>query len=299
MRRAEISIIIPFHGHLSDLLRCLNGLRKQIFNFTFEIIIVASRIDNEINKSNKLEPHITLVSFDDKLPPGKARNIGAKIARSDLLAFIDSDCVPELVWLAAAYSSLKNGNEIVIGPIADLFPLHPIASIDNLLLFPDFQKHRPSWKVAHFPGCNFGISKKLFTQIGGFPEDMQIGEDTKFSRYAIKKCHGKLKYNNRMVVRHMGRMNFSEFIKHHEKFGYHRIYDHSKSCIFMYRFRKSYLYAALFGTRRMLYILVRTLQLNPCGMIKIIIYFPILLLGLSAWVKGFWKQNQTHSKDRN
>jgi glycosyltransferase involved in cell wall biosynthesis len=293
---AKISVIIPFHGDISDLTRCLNGLRDQNCSFSFEVIVVESANYNDINKLIDLNPNITFISFDSIVFPGKARNIGVKKSKSNLLAFIDGDCVPEPTWLSEIYSSLKNGNEIVIGPIFNLYPFHPIASIDNLLLFPDFQQYRPSKNIKHFPACNLGITKRLFLKTGGFLENMKIGEDTTFSRYALKKCNSKILYNNKMIVRHSGRKSFIQFMRHHECFGYYREYLKPKIYHGRNKSQNNFLFSVLFGFRRLVYISIRTLQWNPIGFLRIIFYFPFFILGLSAWVKGFWERNQQHSE---
>jgi|GEM_PF-1551343 len=292
----KISVIIPFHGDISDLSNCLKGLRNQNSCFSFEVIVVESGNKSEIKKLIDLNPNVIFISFDTKIFPGKARNIGVTKAKSNLLAFIDADCVPESTWLSEIYSSLKNVNELVVGPIYNLYPFHPIASIDNLLLFPDFQKHRPINNIRHFPACNFGITKALFMKTGRFLEDLKIGEDTKFSKYALRNCNNKIVYNNKMVVRHSGRKNFIQFMKHHENFGYYREYLSPENYSAQNKYRGSFLYSTLFGVRRLLYISIRTLQWNPIGFLRIIFYSPFLILGLSAWVKGFWMRNQQYLK---
>src|SRR3989304_6332028 len=136
-----ISIIIPFYGEKDDLFGCLKGLKKQNFHSLFEIIVVESGIDNGIEQLTDKVKNIVLISSHSLLYPGKARNL-----------------------------ALKNGDEMVIGPVINLYPFHPIASVDNLIQFADFQKHRTSENVDHFPGCNLGIKKEMFIKSGGFPE---------------------------------------------------------------------------------------------------------------------------------
>lgn len=293
---AKISVIVPFHGDISDLSNCLKGLRNQNNSFSFEVIVVESGNGSEIKKLIELNPNVIFISFNTKIFPGKARNIGVIYAKSNLLAFIDADCVPEPTWLYEIYSSLKNGNELVVGPIYNLHPYHPIASIDNLLLFPDFQKYRSKNNIRHFPACNFGITKALFMKTGGFLEDLKIGEDTKFSKNAVRNCENKIVYNNRMVVRHSGRKNIIQFMEHHEIFGYYREYSNTENYCVQKKYRGRFLYSILFGFRRLLYISIRTLQWNPIGFLRMIFYFPFLILGLSAWVKGFWMRNKQYLK---
>jgi glycosyltransferase involved in cell wall biosynthesis len=280
-----ISVIIPFYGDLNDLTECLEGLSNQNFNFDFEIIVSESGNDSKVEDLINFMDNAQLISSSSLMYPGKARNLGVKYSNASLLAFIDSDCVPSPCWLSEIYFSLNNGNDIVIGPVLNLYPFHPVASVDNIFLFTDFQKHRSSKNINHFAGCSFGISKKLFYVAERFPEDSEIAEDTIFSEKVLKK--GKVCFNKKMIVKHKGRKEIKQFKKHHEKFGFYKGYLNLKTSSSNKNYRKNYFYPAILGLRRLIYILIRTLQWNPVGLIRVIIFFPLLLLGISSWIRGF------------
>ena len=139
-----ISVIIPFYGDIKDLSNCLQGIHKQNFNDPFEIIIAESGNSHDVKQLVNSIPNAVLISSSSMMFPGKARNLGVSDSKTNYLAFIDADCVSQSNWLSEIYSTLKNGFEIVIGPITNLYPFHPIASVDNLLQFPDFQILFPS-----------------------------------------------------------------------------------------------------------------------------------------------------------
>jgi len=288
----EISVIIPFHGDKNDLSNCLKGIQEQNFNIPFEVIVIESGNDPEVKQLINSIPNSMLISSSSLMYPGKARNLGVSNSKSNLLAFTDADCVPSSTWLFKIFSSIKNGNEIVIGPVINLYPFHPIASVDNLLQFPDFQKHRPSNNISHFPACNLGITKELFIKTGGFPEQFETGEDVKFSEPAIRICKGKIIFNPQIIVYHSGRKNFTGFMKHNESLGFHRGYLKLKIPSGHKKFVSNFFYSFFFGCKRLIYISIRTLQWNPVGTLRIVFYFPFVILGLSAWVKGFRKGNQ-------
>jgi len=294
-----ISVIIPFYGDIKDLRNCLQGIQKQNFNSPFEIIIVESGNDPDMKQLVSSIPNTVLISSSSLMFPGKARNLGVADSVANYLAFIDADCVPLPNWLSEIYSSLTNGSEIVIGPITNLYPFHPVASVDNLLQFPDFQRRRSSSNISHFPACNLGITRALFNKTGGFPEDIVTGEDVKFSESAIRNCNGKIFFNHRSVVKHSGRKNFKSFIKHNDSLGFHRGYLNLKISSGRNKYRDTFLFAFLFGIRRLTYILVRTIQWNPISIFRIIFYFPLVILGLSAWVNGFWRGNQKFLEAQN
>jgi glycosyltransferase involved in cell wall biosynthesis len=295
----QVSVIIPFHGSKDDLLICLNGLKKQKTNINFEVIVVENGNLHSLKSDLHSLHNVKLKSSKEVMYPGKARNIGAASSSSNILAFTDADCVPSPNWISEIFKSIMKGNKIVIGPVTNLYPLHPIASVDNLLQFPDFQKYRTSNKIAHFPGCNFGMTRVLFNKTEGFPEDVVTGEDVKFSESAIRICEDKISFNTKLIVQHGGRKNIKSFMNHNDSLGFHRGYLNLKISSSRNKYRYTFLYAFLFGIKRLIYISIRTLQWNPLGLFRIVFYFPLVILGLSAWVIGFWRGNQKFLEEQN
>jgi glycosyltransferase involved in cell wall biosynthesis len=294
-----ISIIIPFYGEIEDLQNCLRGIEKQNFNDPFETIVLESGNSPEVKQLVNLFPNVVLISSSSVMYPGKARNLGVAEAKADLLAFIDADCVPLTDWLSEISLSLTKGSKIVIGPVTNLYPFHPIASVDNLLQFIDFQKGRPSKNINHFPACNLGISKELFRRTDGFPEDVITGEDVKFSQSAINQCNGQILFNRWAIVQHCGRKNFCSFLEHNRVLGFYRGYLGLKFSSVGNKFRGTFLFSFLFGLKRLVYITLRTLQWNPLSIFRIVFYFPFVIIGLAWWVYGFWKGNKRYLEIQN
>jgi glycosyltransferase involved in cell wall biosynthesis len=294
-----LSIIIPFYGNKIDFFKCLDGIRIQDFNKPFELIVVESGNDPEVKQIMDSFPNAILISSKILLNRAKARNIGAENASSDFFVFLDADCIPLSNWLSEVYFSFKNSYKIVVGAIINLHPFHPIASVDNLLQFPDFQKHRSSNNIDHFSGTNFGVTKKLFFETGGFNEKFTLGEDIKFSQAAIIKSGGNIYFNPAMIVKHSGRKSYKEFKKHNNAFGFYRGYFSLKIPPSEKKLKKLKFYPVYFGIKRFIYISIRTIQWNPVSSLRIIFYFPIVFLGLTAWTKGFRKGLNEFEQSKN
>lgn len=284
MRKPVISIIIPFHGAKDDLKVCLDLLKTQTFTFPCEIIIVKSGRDSEVNSITNKIPNVLLLCSDKVMPPGFARNLGVKHSSAPLLAFTDADCAPSPGWLLELYNSLQE-NEVVIGPVLNLYPFHPFASVDNLLQFTDFQKYGNN-AVSHFPACNLGMRKEVFLNTHGFPENLLTGEDVYFSQQVIKSGI-KVFYNKELIIRHSGRRTFSGLLKHNRTLGYYRGLYQLKIKSFAAE-KNPLLYSVYYSLRRFLYITIKTLQWNPSGLLRLLFYFPIFAAGLYAWGRGFY-----------
>jgi glycosyltransferase involved in cell wall biosynthesis len=101
-----VSVIIPV---LDDprLSHCLDALERQTYPPTrYEVLVVDNGSVATPTLDCTTHPHATLLS---ELSPGSyaARNLGVRRARGSVLAFTDSDCVPQSTWLQAGVQRLR------------------------------------------------------------------------------------------------------------------------------------------------------------------------------------------------
>ena len=281
----SISVVVPCRGHANELKNCLRGLQQQTTTSPYEIIVVDSASDQVVADVVAVFPSVRLVRSQSGLLPGGARNLGAQNARGDYLAFTDADCIPEPGWLTAAIEAFNRGATVVGGSVLHAHPLNPIAVADNLLQFTDFSPHRPDGAASSLPGCNLALSQAAFHELGGFSNALQVGEDTFFSSAAATRWPGDVRFVRGMRVRHSGRTDLRAFWRHHEMFGFYRGYLGLQLRPIYQRLGDRA--AVPIACKRLGSIVFRTSQWKPIGLLRIILLLPILLLGLTAWTKGF------------
>jgi glycosyltransferase involved in cell wall biosynthesis len=139
-----ISVIIPTFNRSVYLLKILNKLKKNFFNFkNFEIIICDSYSKDNTNikinnfKKNNLFLPIRYLNIHQNIHSLK-RNIGIKFARGKYIIFLDDDCFPDDTFIRDYFSLFtKNSNVIYCGTVK--YP--------KVLLKKNFIKYRQS---AHF-----------------------------------------------------------------------------------------------------------------------------------------------------
>lgn len=103
----SVSVIVIFHNeHLSSLLRtCYSVWNRTPANLLTEIILVddASTIENLGNELTEYVaaylPIVKLIRVKERSGLIKARVIGAKAAKSNILVFLDSHCEAYHNWL--------------------------------------------------------------------------------------------------------------------------------------------------------------------------------------------------------
>ena len=102
-----VSVIIPHYNDLAALAVCHDHLRRQTWPpDRFEIIVADNMSRCGLAAVQQAAPAALLVLADIQ-GAGPARNAGVAASRGEVLAFIDSDCVPAQGWLAEGVAALR------------------------------------------------------------------------------------------------------------------------------------------------------------------------------------------------
>jgi len=281
------SVVIPCRGDWAVLKQCLKALSAQNASIPFEVIIVESSNDHNVEDIVRALPNVRLIRSGVGLLPGAARNRGVENATGDILAFTDSDCEPAVDWLDSASRALQKGVKLVGGAIGNSLPLHPVAVADNLMQCPDFMPGRPEGPSDALPGGNLAIRRCDFESLGGFREDLAAGEDSLLVEFASKRWPGQVVFEPRMRVLHRGRTTLLGFLKHQERFGYYRGVLGSRLKAGYQRRSRHFPFVVYFCLRRFAYFLIRTTQWQPLGLPRFLLISPLIAIGLAANGKGF------------
>src|SRR5712692_10027197 len=88
----RVTVVIPTYNRAPLLGRALASVRRQTLT-DFEVVVVddASADDSESVAESFGDPRIRFVRLADRGGAGRARNEGIRLARGELIAFLDSD----------------------------------------------------------------------------------------------------------------------------------------------------------------------------------------------------------------
>lgn len=201
-----VSVIIPHFNDFDGLALCLDKLRSQTWPEQHREIIIAD------NNSVGGVPAVQAIARDalvvaaPEQGAGPARNAAVAHARGSILAFIDSDCVPEEAWISEGVAALQCydyvGGQVRIS-VPD--PRHPTPAEAVEMAFSfDFQKH-----VEHdrFAGTgNLFMPKALFVAVGGFRNG--VSEDVEWC-WRANALGYRLGYAELALVRHPARREWA------------------------------------------------------------------------------------------
>ncbi len=172
----SISIIIPALNEEKMIGRCLDSLTRLAFaRDQFEVLVV----DN----GSRDKTLIVADSFKDRLNLkilqlagvriSALRNLGAKAALGDTLAFLDADCLAPADWLDHIHALAPTGGAGVLGA-------HYLLPEDSSWVgrtWHRYQEAPKSGEVSHVPAGDLIMRREDFLRLGGFDETIQTNED--------------------------------------------------------------------------------------------------------------------------
>jgi GT2 family glycosyltransferase len=182
-----VSVVIPAHGRISKLQRCLEALAAQtLARDEFEVVVC------DDGSPEPLAP--ALAGFNDRLTltvvrqerrgPAAARNEGARHATGSLLVFTDDDCSPEEDWLEHLVANIERyPGHLIGGSIVNLLTDDPYATATQLItscVYDYYARHPESRRL--YCTANLAVPRSRFWLLGGFSEQYQraAGEDYDF-----------------------------------------------------------------------------------------------------------------------
>ena len=204
-----VSIVIPIKnraGFLPDLIRNLSNLNYP----EFEILIVDDCSSDNTKVVLKQYP-VRTISLKKSMGSARARNIGIKEAKNDIIALTDSDCFVSKNWLKDLVPYLNTydvvGGKVIFSDDIEK-KLNPSIPQDTVL-----SKDSP---VNFLNTSNMVFKKDMFNQTRGFLSHRL--EDVEFSWRLLKKDF-KLYYVSRGVVFHRGTRTPIQNIKRYLQYG--------------------------------------------------------------------------------
>ncbi len=186
-----VSVVIAAYNDAAHLEECLDALAAQDYGSGhYEVLVVD---DGSTDGTADVARERTGVRCfqQTNAGPGSARNLGVEQARGEIVAFTDSDCVPETGWLSALVSAFDSGGEnlgAVGGPHLGHPEDPPFARRVELFLRSIgwatgyIKGHAERRLVTHVPSCNAAYRKQAFLRAGGFRPGLFPGEDVDLDR---------------------------------------------------------------------------------------------------------------------
>ncbi len=202
-----ISVIIPVHngGPLFD--HCLTAVQQTLYQPWECIVVEDGSTDNTVEIAYKHNVRV-LSGLKRRLGPAQARNIGAQVARGDILFFVDADVLvqPGTVGHIAATMQADPGLTACFGSYDDQPSATNFLSQYRNLLHHYVHQQGKIDASTFWSGCG-AIRRDVFLALGGFNEHLYERpsiEDIELG-YRLQAGGHRVQLEKLLQVKHMKR----------------------------------------------------------------------------------------------
>lgn len=175
---ADVTVVVPVKDRPAGLARLLAALRADPATAALPVVVVDDGSAAPVTAPDGVRVLRHAVSRG----PAAARNAGLAVAGTDLVAFLDSDCVPHPGWLARLRPHLADPRLAVVAPrVVPLAgaprgwvsPYEDVAGALDMGAAP--AAVRPLSAVAYVPSA--ALLARRAALGSGFDEDLRVAED--------------------------------------------------------------------------------------------------------------------------
>jgi glycosyltransferase involved in cell wall biosynthesis len=201
-----VSVVVPVRNRRRMLRELLEALDRQTYR-SFEVLVVDDGSEDgtaDVARDAVVAERPVVSLRSDGQGTLRARQIGIDRATGPVLAFTDSDCVPDRGWLTHAMAAMDQGADMVHGHTRPTRALKPL------------ERSVEAGDEGLFPTCNILYRRELYETLGGFDaataaawrlgavsrmRDSAFGEDTLLGWQAVRSG-ADVRYVADAVVEH-------------------------------------------------------------------------------------------------
>jgi len=217
--QAFVSAIVPVFNNAAGIRNALDALVAQSYPRRLYEIVVADNGSTDgtqklVKQYCEVYPDLVRMVVEDNMQSSyAARNKGLRLARGEILAFLDSDCIPETHWIEAGVRALlETPASCGGGALVFFFRSQQPNIYESFDSIRKLNQKVYIEKAGFAATANFFIRRELFEKYGLFRSDLTSGGDYEFGR-RLTKADEKMIFIPKAVVRHPARATFGAILK--------------------------------------------------------------------------------------
>lgn len=280
-----VSVIVPAYNSARTIGRCLAALAMQETEHTFEVLVVDSGGDATCDVAAAALPGVRTVKLSERAVAPVARNVGARAARGEILAFIDSDAYADREWIDNVVRAAATGHDLICGAIGNANPNSTVARAEQLLMFNEFLPDLPAGPSWFALSGNMVLPRQSFERFGPFVT-VRAAEDIVFSR-KLMAAGGRVFFQPALLVFHDNRTRLRPYLRNQFVVGKHtalarrlvRFADTGRYWIFVMLLPVS-------PAAKIAKIAARMAARKPSHLVRLAREFPVFFAGICAYCVG-------------
>ena len=205
-RLKSVSVVIPY-TRPATIGNAIGSVLLQEYPQDCVEIIVVGKGSQAVRGSY---PKIIAIDSLYRIPPGKARNLGAAEATGEILLFLDDDCEAQQGWIEENLAELESE---AVGAVSGRIlgkSAAPFARCTDYSNFGSCQGNRR--KRSRLWTASLGMRSDLFKTIAGFDETLVVQEDIDLCFRLNRDGYDTIHQPKVVVLHNHGRSSFRTFL---------------------------------------------------------------------------------------
>lgn len=214
----RISAIVCTRNGSATLGKCLDALSRQTHP-DYEVIVVDDGSTDATPEIAMSSPRCRYLR-QEHAGLGAARNLGAAVAKGEILAYTDDDCIPDEEWLLRISAAFDDARWVAAGGLN--LPPAPRNWVEALVAASPgapVQVLLNDEEAEHLPGCNFGVRKDALERLGGFHSDFATAGDDVDICWRLREAGGRLRFVPAAMVWHHRRLKVRDYLIQQSGYG--------------------------------------------------------------------------------
>ncbi len=224
----RISVIVPVFNRPRQLQGLLEAISSQnLSKDQFEVLVcddgssdrLGPLVDDAARRFGLQATH----ARQSRGGAGRARNLGISLACGEILAFTDSDCLPDPGWLSEISRAFSDPTVGLAGGLVEGRGARSVSGrcvgflMSSTLGSGGARDPRGLVHMDYYPRtCNLAVRRDLARAVGGFPASTH-GEDLEFS-HQVREANAGVRFLPDAIVVHderrtIPRVAFEAFLK--------------------------------------------------------------------------------------
>jgi glycosyltransferase involved in cell wall biosynthesis len=221
----KVSLVIPGRNVAGTIKRCLESVVPLLGRSGLEEIIFVD--DGSVDTTAEIvQNYPVLYVWQEAQGPGAARNTGWRAAKSELIWFLDADCIAEPDALSILLEHMKTPQ--IVGAGGSYENAHEDVLLACLIHEEIIERHRRMPLIVSFLATfNVLYRRDMLDRVNGFDEKYMKAQDAELA-YRIRQIGGKLAFDQRSRVKHHHPRKLSSYLRTQYSQAYWRVHLYAR-----------------------------------------------------------------------
>jgi GT2 family glycosyltransferase len=215
-KQVSVSIVLVTHNGTNIVEECLNCLRRLQWSNLEIIVVDNASIDDTLEHVQRTLPTASILRLPRNRGYGAGCNEGARVARGEILLFVNQDVAVSADFLDGIVSVLNGNDKIgvcggtvlswdgkMLISIGQVFERWTGYGLDVGFGSSNVNLRKDVGEVFSPNGSAFAVRTNVFHQIGGFDESMFMYFDETDLSWRARMAGFRVACSRRSIVRHM------------------------------------------------------------------------------------------------